>query len=144
MCGFVGMFKNSPLDKEDEALVLKMSDSIDFRGPDEGRVRFFDTAGVGFRRLSIIDLELGSQPFELGDEYLGIFNGEIYNYKSIRDTLIKKGHKIVAVSTFCGYNDFVTFNRNFKKHFGITPQEFCAAPLPGSQHLADPVEIGSK
>ncbi len=98
MCGFVGMFKNSPLDKEEQSLILKMSDAIDFRGPDEGRSSFFDTAGVAFRRLSIIDLELGSQPFELADEYLGIFNGEIYNYREIRDTLISEGETFTTNS----------------------------------------------
>ncbi len=91
MCGFVGMFKNSSLTTEEEELVLKMSDVIDFRGPDECRSRFFDTAGVAFRRLSIIDLEFGSQPFELSQDYLGIFNGEIYNYREIRDVLISQG-----------------------------------------------------
>ena len=39
-------------------------------------------------------------------------------------SLIKKGHKITAVSSFCGYNDFSTFNRNFKKIVGISPREY--------------------
>lgn len=39
--------------------------------------------------------------------------------------LIKKGHKITAVSSFCGYNDFSTFSRNFKKVVGISPREYC-------------------
>ena len=39
-------------------------------------------------------------------------------------SLIKKGHKITAVSTFCGYNDFSTFSRNFKKIIGISPMEY--------------------
>ena len=39
--------------------------------------------------------------------------------------LIKKGHKITAVSSFCGYNDFSTFSRNFKKIVGISPREYC-------------------
>lgn len=46
---------------------------------------------------------------------------------------------ICDIAFACGYNNVRSFNRNFKKHFGITPQEFCAAPLPGTQHLADPV-----
>ena len=93
MCGFVGMFKKAPLEEEEKSLILKMSDSIDFRGPDEGRSVFFDNAAVGFRRLSIIDLEKGSQPFELGDEYLGVFNGEIYNYRELRQELIAEGEE---------------------------------------------------
>lgn len=91
MCGFVGMFKNSCLDECDRDLILKMSKSIAFRGPDEEKSMFFDNAGIAFRRLSIIDLTMGSQPFELGDGYVGIFNGEIYNYREIRQDLIEKG-----------------------------------------------------
>ncbi len=90
MCGFVGMFKSSSLLEEEKSLVIKMSDAIHFRGPDEGRQVFYDKVGVGFRRLSIIDLELGSQPFER-DGLLGIFNGEIYNYRELRETLISDG-----------------------------------------------------
>ena len=97
MCGFVGMFKNSPLYDEEREQIQKMSDSIDFRGPDEGRCAFFGNAGVGFRRLSIIDLALGSQPFERGD-LLGIFNGEIYNYRELRETLISDGEKFTTNS----------------------------------------------
>lgn len=44
-------------------------------------------------------------------------------------SLIKKGHKITAVSTFCGYNDFSTFSRNFKKIVGISPREYCKKNL---------------
>ncbi len=91
MCGFVGMFKNTCLDETDKDLILRMSNSIAFRGPDEEKSMFFDTAGIAFRRLSIIDLTMGSQPFELGDGYVGIFNGEIYNYREIRQDLIEKG-----------------------------------------------------
>lgn len=93
MCGFVGMFKNTCLDECDKDLVLKMSNSIAFRGPDEEKSMFFDTAGIAFRRLSIIDLTMGSQPFELGDGFVGIFNGEIYNYREIRQDLIEKGEE---------------------------------------------------
>lgn len=46
--------------------------------------------------------------------------------------LLKKGYKIVAVSTFCGYNDFATFSRNFKKVIGISPREYQQAK---STHL---------
>lgn len=47
-------------------------------------------------------------------------------------TLIKKGYKIVAVSSFCGYNDFVTFSRNFKKFVGTTPREYQKTKQPTS------------
>jgi len=97
LCGFVGMFKNTSLLDEEKDLILKMSDAIDFRGPDEGRGVFYDRVGVGFRRLSIIDLELGSQPFER-DNLLGVFNGEIYNYRELRQTLIDEGESFTTNS----------------------------------------------
>ena len=91
MCGFVGMFKNTPLDEESRNLVEKMSETIDYRGPDEGKMLFFEKLAIAFRRLSIIDLEKGSQPFEYGDRFVGLFNGEIYNYRELRGELIEKG-----------------------------------------------------
>ena len=91
MCGFVGMFKNTPLDEESRALITKMSETIAYRGPDEGKMLFFEKLAIAFRRLSIIDLEKGSQPFEYGDRYVGLFNGEIYNYRELRLELIEKG-----------------------------------------------------
>jgi len=91
------MFKNTSLLDEEKDLILKMSDAIDFRGPDEGRGVFYDRVGVGFRRLSIIDLELGSQPFER-DNLLGVFNGEIYNYRELRQTLIDEGESFTTNS----------------------------------------------
>ncbi len=90
MCGFVGMFKNSSVLPEEKELVEKMSKSIEFRGPDEERTVFCNNIALGFRRLSIIDLERGSQPFEK-DGLLGIFNGEIYNYRELRSDLINEG-----------------------------------------------------
>jgi asparagine synthase (glutamine-hydrolysing) len=91
------MFKNSPLQEEEKSLIEKMSEAISFRGPDEGRTVFFANAGVGFRRLSIIDLELGSQPFER-DGLLGVFNGEIYNYRELREELIAQGESFTTNS----------------------------------------------
>lgn len=92
MCGFVGMFKNSSLNNEERDLVTNMSKAIAHRGPDEDKALNFDTLSIAFRRLSIIDLEKGSQPFEYGDRYVGIFNGEIYNYRDLRAELIKEGY----------------------------------------------------
>ncbi len=92
MCGFVGMFKNSPLLDEERAVITNMSKAIAKRGPDEEKTLFFDSLALSFRRLSIIDLEKGSQPFEYdGGRFVGIFNGEIYNYRELREELINKG-----------------------------------------------------
>lgn len=93
MCGFVGMFKKSPLSESEKEIVTKMSETMAYRGPDEGKMLFFEKLAVAFRRLSIIDLEKGSQPFEYGERYVGIFNGEIYNYRELRAELIEKGYE---------------------------------------------------
>ncbi|MBR6633009.1 MAG: asparagine synthase (glutamine-hydrolyzing) [Clostridia bacterium] len=92
MCGFVGMFKNAPLENEERDLITRMSQAIAHRGPDEDKALNFERLSIAFRRLSIIDLEKGSQPFEYGDRYVGIFNGEIYNYRDLRAELIKEGY----------------------------------------------------
>lgn len=93
MCGICGFVSNM-LNKDKEITINKMMDKMLHRGPDE-RGKYTDSnVALGFRRLSIIDLEEGSQPIfnEDGSKIL-IFNGEIYNYKDIRKDLIKKGHK---------------------------------------------------
>ena len=92
MCGFVGMFKKASLVEEERTLVANMSRAIAHRGPDEDKALEFENLAIAFRRLSIIDLEKGSQPFEYGDRYVGIFNGEIYNYRDLREDLIKQGY----------------------------------------------------
>lgn len=92
MCGFVGMFKKASLLEEERTLVANMSRAIAHRGPDEDKALEFENLAIAFRRLSIIDLEKGSQPFEYGDRYVGIFNGEIYNYRDLREELIKEGY----------------------------------------------------
>lgn len=92
MCGFVGMFKNSPITELDKLSLSKMSNSIKHRGPDDSRDIIEPYCAMAFRRLSIIDLEKGVQPFTSKDgRYTGIFNGEIYNYLELRDELSKQG-----------------------------------------------------
>lgn len=92
MCGYVG-FTNH-LQKGKDAEVLKaMMDSIAHRGPDSEGQFVGDEVCLGFRRLSIIDLAEGDQPIynEDGTKVL-VFNGEIYNFKEIREELCQKGH----------------------------------------------------
>ncbi|MDD6021843.1 MAG: asparagine synthase (glutamine-hydrolyzing) [Acutalibacteraceae bacterium] len=92
MCGFVG-FLNELSDEENNKIVRQMADRIIHRGPDQDDYYVDGDISLGFRRLSIIDLEGGSQPIlnEDGSKVL-VFNGEIYNYQEIREDLIKKGH----------------------------------------------------
>lgn len=91
MCGIVGFVsKESNKDK----IIKKMADRIIHRGPDsEGFYTDKDIA-LGHRRLSIIDLSTGNQPmFNEDNSICIIFNGEIYNYIELKNTLKKKNHE---------------------------------------------------
>ncbi len=93
MCGIAGF-----VGKGGQEELKKMTDSIIHRGPDDAGFyykQFEDSrsVGLGFRRLSIIDLATGNQPIFNEDKSIAvIFNGEIYNWQKIRDDLIRKGH----------------------------------------------------
>lgn len=92
MCGFVG-FTNKI---NDASIVLgKMMDRIKHRGPDSDGKYVDEQIAMGFRRLSIIDLsDVGSQPIFNEDKSMVLtFNGEIYNYKDLREELVKAGHE---------------------------------------------------
>lgn len=92
MCGFAGYINNyATFDKV--AVIHAMADRIKHRGPDDAHYYVDDDISLGFRRLSIIDLEGGRQPILNEDGKLVLlFNGEIYNYQSIREDLLKAGH----------------------------------------------------
>lgn len=92
MCGFVG-FTNKI---NDASIVLgKMMDRIKHRGPDSDGKYVDEQIAMGFRRLSIIDLsDVGSQPIFNEDKSMVLtFNGEIYNFKDLREELIHAGHE---------------------------------------------------
>ena len=104
MCGIAGyIVKNSKISIGDA--LFDMSNAITHRGPDDSGfyIDNFDSnkyqIGLAHRRLSIIDLETGHQPLsnEDGSIYI-IFNGEIYNYKELRETLINLGYKFKTLS----------------------------------------------
>ncbi len=110
MCGFSG-FAGKNCDRED--VLKKMTDKIAHRGPDQEGMFLSEQAALGFRRLSIIDLENGSQPMYNEDKKIVItFNGEIYNHLEIRKELIEKGHVFENNSdTEClihGYEEYGT------------------------------------
>lgn len=94
MCGFSGYAGTTEGDQESRRAVLKkMMDKIAHRGPDQEGMFVNDKVALGFRRLSIIDLDNGSQPmFNENKDVAIIFNGEIYNHLEIRKELIEKGH----------------------------------------------------
>ena len=88
MCGFCGY-----INKKEKDNIKKMNDMIAHRGPDDESYYKDDFIAMGFRRLSIIDLKGGRQPMSNEDDSLYItFNGEIYNFQTIKEDLVKKGH----------------------------------------------------
>ena len=101
MCGFAGFFTGSTpsgyqpdTDAQRRQVIKAMADRIIHRGPDQEDYYVDSQVALGFRRLSIIDLEGGSQPIlnEDGSKVL-VFNGEIYNYQALREELLQKGHQ---------------------------------------------------
>lgn len=136
MCGFAGYIHNyGTFDKEE--VIHKMADRIKHRGPDDAHYYIDDGIALGFRRLSIIDLEGGRQPILNEDGSLVLlFNGEIYNYQELRDELIKAGHvfttKTDSETILHGYEEygkkildrlrgmfaFIIWNKNTKELFG--------------------------
>lgn len=90
MCGIVG-FVNTKDQKENT--IEAMMNRIIHRGPNSAGKYIDDDIALGFRRLSIVDLEGGSQPiFNEDESKVIIFNGEIYNFKPLRKQLIEAGH----------------------------------------------------
>ncbi|MBP3706538.1 MAG: asparagine synthase (glutamine-hydrolyzing) [Clostridia bacterium] len=90
MCGFVG-FTNKIAD--DGTVLEKMMNRIIHRGPDSAGKFVDNNIAMGFRRLSIIDLPDGDQPMFNEDRTLVLtFNGEIYNYKALKEELLSLGH----------------------------------------------------
>jgi asparagine synthase (glutamine-hydrolysing) len=136
MCGICGIihFDHSPIA---ESSVRNMMQSMKHRGPDDEGIFMEDNAGLGFVRLSIIDLSPGGhQPMYSDDgKYVMVFNGEIYNYIEIREELKTKGHVFKSKSDtevllkayvewgekclhkFDGMWAFVIFNRHDKTIF---------------------------
>jgi asparagine synthase (glutamine-hydrolysing) len=94
MCGICGQFnfqRGEPVGRE---TIARMADSIAHRGPDDKGYFISGAVGLGFRRLSIIDLAGGHQPMSDPEETVWvIFNGEIYNFKELRAELEECGHR---------------------------------------------------
>src|ERR1044072_5153510 len=98
MCGITGIVRadEAPIDRH---LLEQMNEAIRHRGPDEDGFYLNDGVGLAIRRLSIIDLKTGQQPIHNRDrsKWL-VFNGEIYNYRELRENLEKLGHEFYTNS----------------------------------------------
>jgi asparagine synthase (glutamine-hydrolysing) len=93
MCGLVGCVDLRNQRRIEKDILEKMADAIIHRGPDSSGYFMDDNAGLGFRRLSIIDLHTGNQPIFNEDQSLVLVcNGEIYNYAELRERLLACGH----------------------------------------------------
>ena len=99
MCGIVGIFDLDGTREIDRALLSRMNESQHHRGPDEGGTHVEPGLGLGHRRLSIIDLATGQQPLFSADRSLVVtFNGEIYNFQTVRDELQRLGYAFTTHS----------------------------------------------
>jgi len=92
MCGFSGWFRLNMEHSQRSPLLAKMCAVIAHRGPDDQGIYSDDHFGLGFQRLSILDLESGHQPMVSDDGGVVIsFNGEIFNHAALRSELIRDG-----------------------------------------------------
>jgi len=93
MCGITGKIFFSQEKNIEESEIKRMTDVIQHRGPDDEGFYINKNVGLGFRRLSIIDLNTGHQPLsnESGSKWI-VFNGEIYNFLELRRELQQKGY----------------------------------------------------
>lgn len=95
----------------DEATIRRMCDMIVHRGPDDEGIFVKDGAGLGMRRLSIIDLAGGHQPLFNEDESAWIvYNGEVYNFQELRPDLVGRGHR------FCTHSDTETIVHLYEEY----------------------------
>lgn len=119
MCGICGIINFNKEDVQESSLITMMN-TMKHRGPDDNGTFIKNNLGLGFVRLSIIDLSyLGHQPMtSLDNRYTIIFNGEIFNYIEIRDELINKGYKFnTNTDTEVILNAFIEWGEDSLKKF---------------------------
>jgi len=96
ICGKVYFDHSRPVERE---VISSMNDVLRHRGPDDEGIYINGNVGLGMRRLSIIDIEGGKQPIKNEDGTVRVvYNGEIYNFPELKDTLMKRGHKFYTRS----------------------------------------------
>ncbi len=99
MCGLAGFIDHARALRDPQRTLEAMADALVHRGPDGHGYAHMAPAFFGHRRLSIIDVEGGAQPMSTKDgRFTVVFNGEIYNYKALREELQRSG---IGFSTHC-------------------------------------------
>jgi asparagine synthase (glutamine-hydrolysing) len=146
VCGHTGFFDTRNARQPDADVLARMTNTLTHRGPDSSGYFMEDGVGLGFRRLSIIDLASGDQPLFNEDKSLVLLcNGEIFNYPELKRALVDKGHTFSTASDvevllhlyeeegigflnqLNGQFSFVLYDRREKllflarDHFGINP-----------------------
>ena len=113
MCGIAGIFDSQGKAPPSEAILNEMNQIQFHRGPDEGSIFIDEKIGLGHRRLSIIDISTGQQPlFNAQRTAAIIFNGEVYNYRELREELIELGFEFqthsdteVILQAYCAWGE---------------------------------------
>lgn len=99
MCGISGIFEYGRRKKPNRGDLMLMLNTIRHRGPDDSGTLVTDHVAIGMQRLSIIDLAGGRQPVSNEDGTVSVvFNGEIYNYRELRQQLLSRGHTLATAS----------------------------------------------
>jgi asparagine synthase (glutamine-hydrolysing) len=94
MCGICGAVYSNPKKPVDRKMLERMTDIMTHRGPDKNGFFVSPGIGMGIRRLSIIDLQTGDQPVSNEDGTITLVcNGEIYNFRELREKLLERGHR---------------------------------------------------
>jgi asparagine synthase (glutamine-hydrolysing) len=152
MCGFAGYIDLRGERRPKDGTLRRMADTLVHRGPDSSGFFTEGGVGLGFRRLSIIDLAGGDQPITNEDGSLVLLcNGEIYNYRELRRVLEQKGHAfrtdsdvevilhlyeeegVDLLQRLNGQFAFVVYDRKERRlflardHFGINPLYYTVA-----------------
>ena len=118
MCGICGIALADPNARVNPRVIERMSDAIAHRGPDDDGQYLNGRVGLGFRRLSIIDLSGGHQPMANEDETVWIaYNGEIFNHAGHRAPLEARGHR------FRTRSDTEAIVHLYEEHGSACPRE---------------------
>ena len=96
MCGIVGQLRPAG-QAIDESIVARMCAALEHRGPDSRGAHDGGRVGLGIQRLRVIDLDTGDQPiFNEDRSVVVVLNGEIYNYRELREDLERRGHRFAT------------------------------------------------